>query len=122
MTGTVRISVPAAPPFAAVVRTVAMTMAAQASLDGERVQDARLLVDEIFNYLLTLTDQPTDIDYEFRADTTCLHVRASLPLSEGAIPELSPTQSRILHTLTSELSTHHVDEMFFVSASIGCHV
>lgn len=54
MDDAVHLIVPSSPRYAGTVRYVAMTVAALAGLDIDRVDDARLAVDEAFNVLLSL--------------------------------------------------------------------
>lgn len=54
MDDAVHLIVPSSPRYAATVRYVAMTMSAMADFDIDRVEDARLAVDEAFNALLSL--------------------------------------------------------------------
>lgn len=55
----VHLTVPSSPRYAATVRYVAMNVTAIAGFDVDRVEDARLAVDEVFNALLSL--QPPEI-------------------------------------------------------------
>ena len=54
MDDAVHLTVPSSPRYAATVRYVAMSISAVAGFDIDRVEDARLAVDEAFNALLSL--------------------------------------------------------------------
>lgn len=121
MSATTRLSVPAEPAYAAVVRTVAMTLAAQADLNGERVQDARLLVDEIFHALLAIAELPTDVCYTFQIDGPHLMIEARVACAAGAVLAKDTMQWRVLSALTSEVTSHHRDQHLVVAATVGNH-
>jgi hypothetical protein len=121
MSATTRLSVPAEPAYAAVVRTVAMTLAAQAELTGERVQDARLLVDEVFHALLAIAELPTDVGYTFEIDGPRLVVEARVTCAVGAALATDSIQWRVLSALTSEITSHRRDQHLVVAATVGNH-
>jgi len=121
MSATTRLSVPAEPAYAVVVRTVAMTLAAQATLDGDRVQDARLLVDEIFNTLLSAANSSTEITYHFQIEGARLSMQAQVPSSSGTPPATHSMQWRVLTALANHITAHHDDHVLSIEATLGNH-
>jgi hypothetical protein len=118
----VRLSVPAEPIYAAVVRTVAMSMAAQATIDGDGTQDARLLVDEIFNMLLTVADLPTQIDYTFNIDAPHLIIEARVTSPSSAALKTDTVQWRVLHSLAPQITARHGNQQWIIEASVTSRV
>ena len=121
MRGTVGLTVPAEPAFAVVVRTMVMTTAAECGLDGDRVQDARLLSDEFFNCLQALADPTATLTCQVQAADGSLNLRAWVDASHGELPSPQSMQWRVFNALGQAVSGHRDGAILHLEATVGSH-
>lgn len=88
-----------------VLRSVASTMAIDADFDVDRIEDTRLLIDELCSTLVRSAEPRTILTCRFRLDGQRLHIVASLPIRAPTEPDRGRFGWRVLVTLADTIQT-----------------
>ena len=84
---TIRLSLPADASYASVLRTTAAAIAARCDLTYERVEDARLAIDEAFSQVLSFALPDATVDCAFEESPADLRFEIAGPTSlESQLP------------------------------------
>lgn len=93
----------------ALARTVAAAMAARADLTLDRVEDARLAVDEAVTEALASAPDGAEVTLSLTASDGCLAVHVSTPTTAEAAPSESSFGWTVLSALADTAAAEVVD-------------
>jgi serine/threonine-protein kinase RsbW len=115
---TVALHLPADPAYAAVARTLAATIAARCHLTYDRVEDARLAVDEAFTQVVTNAQSGADVVCSFIEEAGALEFMVqSRTLLTTELPRDTFSWT-VLSALADELHTTTIDGVLTVVARV----
>lgn len=89
----------------ALARTVAATMAARAGLTVDRLEDARLAVDEAVSQVIVDAPAAARITCAFALDAHDLRVQVSAPTTTGQVPSEGTFGWMVLRALVDDIIT-----------------
>ena len=101
MPESVELTVPHTAEYAALIRYVATSMASRADFNVDRVEDARLVADEAFTYLLPHVS--ADIACRFTIDGQALNMELHAQTSAQDPPPLHSFAEMILQALAQDI-------------------
>jgi len=99
----VELTVPHTAEYAALIRYVATSMASRADFNVDRVEDARLVADEAFTYLLPHVSSV--ISCRFTIDGEALNMELRAQTSAHDPPPLNTFAAMILDALSEDIHT-----------------
>jgi len=115
---TVALHLPAEPEYAALARTMAASIGARCELTFDRVEDARLAIDEAFNQVVLNAPADAEIVCTFIEEIGALEFMVqSRTLLEDALPTNTFSWT-VLSALADELHTSNVDGVLTVVARV----
>jgi hypothetical protein len=103
LTESVELTVPNTAEYLALVRYVATSMASRTHFNVDRVEDARLVADEAFTYLLPHVS--SSIRCHFTMDDGILVMEMSAKTAAAALPDMNPFAAMILRALALDIHT-----------------
>ncbi|MDD2859390.1 MAG: hypothetical protein PHU75_12040 [Candidatus Nanopelagicales bacterium] len=115
---TVALHLPADPSYAAVARTLAATIAARCHLTYDRVEDARLAIDEAFTQVVTNAPPGADVVCSFIEEAGALEFMVqSLTILTTELPRDTFSWT-VLAALADELHATTIDGVLTVVARV----
>ncbi|CAB4889616.1 MAG: hypothetical protein F2923_01420 [Actinobacteria bacterium] len=114
----IALHLPAKPEYAALARTLAATIAARCELSYDRVEDARLAIDEAFNQVVLNAPADAEIVCTFLEEVGALEFMVqSRTLLESGLPTNTFSWT-VLSALADELRATNVDGILTVVARV----
>ncbi len=114
----IALHLPAQPEYASIARSMAATIAARCELTYDRVEDARLAIDEAFNQVVTNATPDAEVVCTFVEEAGALEFMVQ---SRTDLEELLPTNTfswTVLTALADEVHTTNVDGVLSVIARV----
>ena len=114
----IALHLPAQPEYASIARSMAATIAARCELTYDRVEDARLAIDEAFNQVVTNATPDAEVVCTFVEEVGALEFMVQ---SRTDLEELLPTNTfswTVLTALADEVHTTNVDGVLSVIARV----
>lgn len=114
----VALHLPAKPEYATLARTLAATIAARCELSYDRVEDARLAIDEAFNQVVLNAPADAEIVCTFLEEAGALEFMVqSRTLLESGLPTNTFSWT-VLSALADELRATNIDGILTVVARV----
>ncbi len=114
----VALHLPAQPEYAALARTMAVSVAARCELTYDRIEDVRLAIDEAFNQVVVNAPSDAEIVCTFIEEAGALEfIVQSRTLLEDALPTNTFSWT-VLSSLADELHTSNIDGVLTVVARV----
>lgn len=101
----VELRLPATVDSLPVLRSVASTITIRADFDVDRIEDTRLLTDELCSTLIRSAQRSTTMRSYFRLGEQALHIMASVPVQGPTEPDRQRFSWRVLETLADTAQT-----------------
>lgn len=114
----IALHLPAQPAYAAIARSMAATIAARCELTYDRVEDARLAIDEAFNQVVTNAPANAEVVCTFVEEVGALEFMVQ---SRTELEDVLPTNTfswTVLTALADEVHTTNVDGVLSVIARV----
>ena len=114
----IALHLPAQPAYASIARNLAATIAARCELTYDRVEDARLAIDEAFNQVVSNAPDNAEVVCTFVEEIGAMEFMVQ---SRTDLNELLPTDTcswTVLSALADEVHTTNVDGVLSVIARV----
>ena len=114
----VHLIVPAEPSYVSVLRTTAAAMAARCNLTYDRLEDARLAIDEAFAQVLSFARPDSTVQCSFEESPGELRFTLSGPTTLETRPATDTFAWTVLSALADELSAEISEGQLVIHARI----
>ncbi len=114
----ITLHLPSSAAYASVARSMAATIAARCGLTYDRIEDARLAIDEAFNQVVTNAPADSEVMCTFVEDMGAMEFMVQ---SRTDLDDLLPTNTfswKVLTALADEVHTTNIDGVLCVIARV----